>query len=58
MSPPKPQSFGGLSTNFKSSLSPPARSFPACRSDQYLWWQVAEYTYDGFMIRSRGKGWS
>ena len=28
------------------------------RGDQYLWWQVAEYTYDSFMIRSRGKGWS
>jgi TRAP-type mannitol/chloroaromatic compound transport system substrate-binding protein len=28
------------------------------RGDQYLWWQVAEFTYDSFMIRSRGKGWS
>ncbi|OQW60706.1 MAG: ABC transporter substrate-binding protein [Proteobacteria bacterium SG_bin9] len=25
----------------------------AYRSDQYLWWQVAEYTFDTFMIRSR-----
>jgi len=25
----------------------------AFRGDQYLWWQVAEYTYDGFMIRTR-----
>ncbi len=25
----------------------------AFRSDQYLWWQVAEYGYDTFMIRSR-----
>ncbi len=25
----------------------------AFRGDQYLWWQVAEYTYDNFMIRSR-----
>ena len=25
----------------------------AYRNDEYLWWQVAEYTYDGFMIRSR-----
>ena len=24
--------------------------------DQYLWWQVAEYTYDSFMIRSRTRG--
>jgi TRAP-type mannitol/chloroaromatic compound transport system substrate-binding protein len=26
------------------------RSF---RNDEYLWWQVAEYTYNSFMIRSR-----
>jgi TRAP-type mannitol/chloroaromatic compound transport system substrate-binding protein len=25
----------------------------AYRSDQYLWWQVAEYTFDTFQIRSR-----
>jgi TRAP-type mannitol/chloroaromatic compound transport system substrate-binding protein len=25
----------------------------AFRGDQYLWWQVAEATYDNFMIRSR-----
>jgi TRAP-type mannitol/chloroaromatic compound transport system substrate-binding protein len=28
----------------------------AYRSDQYLWWQVAEYTFDSFMIRSRTRG--
>ena len=28
----------------------------AYRSDEYLWWQVAEYTYDSFMIRSRTRG--
>jgi TRAP-type mannitol/chloroaromatic compound transport system substrate-binding protein len=27
----------------------------AFRKDQYLWWQVAEYSYDTFMIRSRSK---
>jgi TRAP-type mannitol/chloroaromatic compound transport system substrate-binding protein len=26
------------------------------RNNQYLWWQVAEYTYDSFMIRNRRKG--
>jgi len=26
------------------------------RNDQYLWWQVAEYTYDTFMIRMRARG--
>ena len=31
-------------------------SYAAFRSDQYLWWQVAEYTYDTFMIRARAKG--
>jgi TRAP-type mannitol/chloroaromatic compound transport system substrate-binding protein len=25
----------------------------AYRNDEYLWWQVAEYTYDSFMIRTR-----
>jgi TRAP-type mannitol/chloroaromatic compound transport system substrate-binding protein len=25
----------------------------AFRNDQYLWWQVAEYTYDTYMIRNR-----
>lgn len=25
----------------------------AFRNDQYLWWQVAEYSYDTFMIRAR-----
>ena len=25
----------------------------AFRNNEYLWWQVAEYTYDSFMIRHR-----
>jgi len=28
----------------------------AFRNDQYLWWQVAEFTFDSFMIRSRSRG--
>ena len=28
----------------------------AFRSDGYLWWQVAEYGFDAFMIRARAKG--
>ena len=28
-------------------------NFLAFRNDQYLWFQVAEYTYDNFMIRNR-----
>src|SRR5215216_4865764 len=27
----------------------------AFRNEEYLWWQVAEYTYDTFMIRSRAR---
>jgi TRAP-type mannitol/chloroaromatic compound transport system substrate-binding protein len=25
----------------------------AFRNDEYLWWQVAEYTYDTYLIRTR-----
>jgi TRAP-type mannitol/chloroaromatic compound transport system substrate-binding protein len=28
----------------------------AQRADGYLWWQVAEYTFDNFMIRARARG--
>jgi TRAP-type mannitol/chloroaromatic compound transport system substrate-binding protein len=31
-------------------------SITTFRNDEYLWWQVAEYGYDSFMIRSRSKG--
>ncbi|WP_439572002.1 TRAP transporter substrate-binding protein [Phreatobacter sp.] len=27
----------------------------ATRSEQYLWWQVAEFTFDAFMIRARAR---
>jgi TRAP-type mannitol/chloroaromatic compound transport system substrate-binding protein len=30
-------------------------SMVAFRSDQYLWWQVAEYSFDTYMIRNRTK---
>ncbi len=30
-------------------------SMNAFRADAYLWWQVAEYGYDTFMIRNRAK---
>ena len=30
-------------------------SMTAFRGDQYLWWQVAEYSNDTFMIRNRAK---
>src|SRR5438128_364691 len=38
--------------DFKKSVD----AMQAYRSDQYLWWQVAEYTFDSFMIRSRTRG--
>ena len=37
------------SPNFKTI----AGSFMAFRADEYLWWQVAEYSFDNFMIRER-----
>jgi len=38
--------------NFKKMIE----AMIAHRNDQYLWWQVAEYTYDNFMIRARARG--
>ena len=31
-------------------------SMLAFRNEEYLWWQVGEYPYDGYMIRARQKG--
>ena len=28
----------------------------AFRNEEYLWFQVAEYTFDNFMIRARARG--
>jgi TRAP-type mannitol/chloroaromatic compound transport system substrate-binding protein len=28
-------------------------AFMAFRNDQYLWWQVAELTYDSYLVRNR-----
>ena len=30
-------------------------AYMSFRNDQYLWWQVAEYNFDNFMIRQRAK---
>jgi TRAP-type mannitol/chloroaromatic compound transport system substrate-binding protein len=27
----------------------------AFRNDEYLWWQIAEYSYDTYLIRARTK---
>jgi TRAP-type mannitol/chloroaromatic compound transport system substrate-binding protein len=37
------------SQDFKRVLE----SMQAFRNEEYFWWQVAEYSYDTFMIRSR-----
>jgi TRAP-type mannitol/chloroaromatic compound transport system substrate-binding protein len=44
--------ISGKNPDFKKSID----AMQAYRSDQYLWWQVAEYTFDSFMIRSRTRG--
>jgi TRAP-type mannitol/chloroaromatic compound transport system substrate-binding protein len=41
--------LGADNPNFKKI----ADSYLGFRSDQYLWWQVAEYSFDNFMIRQR-----
>jgi TRAP-type mannitol/chloroaromatic compound transport system substrate-binding protein len=41
--------LGRTNPNFKKI----ADSYMAFRSDEYLWWQVAEYSFDNFMIRER-----
>lgn len=38
--------------DFKKTIE----AMQAYRNDQYLWWQVAEYSNDSFMIRSRPRG--
>ncbi len=38
--------------DFKKSIE----AMQAFRGDEYLWWQVAEYTFDSFQIRSRTRG--
>jgi TRAP-type mannitol/chloroaromatic compound transport system substrate-binding protein len=40
---------GDTNPDFKKAYE----SMMAFRNDQYLWWQVAEYTYDSFIIRNR-----
>jgi TRAP-type mannitol/chloroaromatic compound transport system substrate-binding protein len=32
------------------------QSYREFRNEEYLWWQVAEYSYDNFMIRTRARG--
>ena len=40
-----------LSSDVLEHVAPPIEQ--AFRNDEYFWWQIAEYSYDTFMIRSR-----
>ena len=44
--------ISGKNAEFKKAID----AMQAYRSDEYLWWQVAEYTFDSFQIRSRTRG--
>ena len=44
--------LGASNESFKAMYD----SLIAFRADEYLWWQVAEYSYDTFMIRARTEG--
>ena len=48
------QLYGEISArnaDFKTIIE----AMQATRSEQYLWWQVAEFTFDAFMIRARAR---
>ena len=44
--------FSAKSADFKKIHD----HYMAYRGEQYLWWQIAEYNYDSFMIRQRSRG--
>ena len=44
--------ISGKNADFKKMYE----SLRAFRNEEYLWWQVAEYTFDNFMIRARARG--
>ncbi|MCC6777470.1 MAG: TRAP transporter substrate-binding protein [Hyphomicrobiales bacterium] len=43
--------IAATNADYKKALE----SMQAFRNDEYLWWQVAEVSYDSFMIRSRSR---
>jgi TRAP-type mannitol/chloroaromatic compound transport system substrate-binding protein len=43
--------LAGKNADFKKVYE----AFRAFRGDQYVWWQVAEYNFDNFMIRARAR---
>ncbi|MFL5223736.1 MAG: TRAP transporter substrate-binding protein [Microvirga sp.] len=46
------EEISGKNADFKKMYE----SLRAFRNEEYLWWQVAEYTFDNFMIRARARG--
>ena len=44
--------IGSRNEAFKKAI----QAMIAFRNDEYLWFQVAEFTYDNFMIRARARG--
>lgn len=44
--------IGAKNEAFKTMMA----DMQAFRNDEYFWWQVAEYNYDTYMIRSRTRG--
>ena len=44
--------ISGTNENFKKIHD----AYMAFRNEEYLWFQIGEYTYDNFMIRQRAKG--
>jgi TRAP-type mannitol/chloroaromatic compound transport system substrate-binding protein len=44
--------IGDANARFRKQLD----ALIAFRNEQYLWWQVGEYTFDNFLIRQRAKG--
>ena len=44
--------IGDTNPRFRKQLD----ALIAFRNEQYLWWQVGEYTFDNFLIRQRAKG--
>jgi TRAP-type mannitol/chloroaromatic compound transport system substrate-binding protein len=46
----------GCPNQYNSEFKKMIDNMTSAHNNQYLWWQVAEYTYDGFMIRSRPRG--
>ena len=43
--------MGKTNADFKKAFD----AMLAFRNDEYLWWQVAELTYDTYLVRNRNR---